>query len=294
MDKDKQKISELTRRDIVDWLILDDHSFYGRLGLVSFLKRIWPLQSMPSTDYRFDNAEGDIWQHMVNNNDWSLQDLLYNHLDIVGISDEAFVQFLELCVHPLTSSDPDHVRSLVKVFNQHLKNDGLLMRPSEEISNHKIYRVISATGIQELGEAYEVVLSFAGEDREYVEAVAEILRQNEVSIFYDNYEEVTLWGKNLIEHLQKVYGGSARYCVMFISRDYAEKVWPTHERRSAFQRAIESKEEYILPARFDDTDIPGLHKAVGYIDLRKKTPHELAELILRKLGRKPRSGTGYV
>jgi len=139
--------------------------------------------------------------------------------------------------------------------------------------------------IDGMGNAYEVVLSFAGEDRDYVFAVAEILRENEIQLFYDNYEEVYLWGKNLVEHLHKVYSSSARYCVMFISKHYADKVWPTHERRSAFEKAIESKEEYILPGRFDDTEIPGLHKHIVYVDLRKKTPEELATLIMQKLGR---------
>ncbi len=71
---------------------------------------------------------------------------------------------------------------------------------------------------------------------------------------------------------------------MFISQHYAEKVWPTHERRSAFEKAIDSKEEYILPARFDDTEIPGLNKHISYIDLRKKTPKDFAALIIQKLG----------
>ncbi|MFZ1084063.1 MAG: TIR domain-containing protein, partial [Terracidiphilus sp.] len=135
------------------------------------------------------------------------------------------------------------------------------------------------------GNAYEVVLSFAGENRQYVDPVAEILRKNDIELFYDNYEEVSLWGKNLTEHLHKVYSSSARYCVMFISKFYAEKVWPTHERRSAFEKAISSKEEYILPARFDDTEIPGLHKDISYVDLRKKTPKQFAEMIIQKLGR---------
>jgi hypothetical protein len=87
-----------------------------------------------------------------------------------------------------------------------------------------------------------------------------------------------------------VYGGSGRYCVMFIPAAYAAKVRPTHERRSAFEKAIASKEEYILPARFDDTEIPGLHKHVGYIDLQKKTPAQFADLILAKLGRDKDAG----
>ena len=112
-----------------------------------------------------------------------------------------------------------------------------------------------------------------------------LLKNNDVRVFYDDYEEATLWGKNLTEHLHKVYSGTARYCVMFISKHYAEKVWPTHERRSAFEKAIESKEEYILPARFDDTQIPGLHKHIVYVNLQKKTPEELTKLIMQKLGR---------
>jgi hypothetical protein len=72
---------------------------------------------------------------------------------------------------------------------------------------------------------------------------------------------------------------------MFISRQYAAKVWPNHERRSALERAIQEKAEYILPARFDATEIPGLSTTIGYIDLRLKTPEQLAELIVKKLGR---------
>ena len=34
-----------------------------------------------STDRRFKDAAGDIWQHMVNNNDWPYECLLQEHLD---------------------------------------------------------------------------------------------------------------------------------------------------------------------------------------------------------------------
>jgi hypothetical protein len=61
-----RKITEFTRTDIVDALLLDkEHPFHGNLDLVSFLKRVWPLDSMPSRDSRFKNASGDIWQHVV-------------------------------------------------------------------------------------------------------------------------------------------------------------------------------------------------------------------------------------
>jgi AbiJ N-terminal domain 3/TIR domain len=280
-----RKITEFTRTDIVDALLLDkEHPFIGKLDLISFLKRVGPLESMPSQDSRFKDAAGDIWQHMVNNYDYDESELLYRRLGINEVPDEHFVRFLETCMNPVVARDPERIEALATLFNKHLHHDGFVAKPAGKVSGRTIYKVVTLSGAEVSG-GYEVVLSFAGEDREYVEKVAEILKYNDVSLFYDNYEEASLWGKNLTEHLHKVYSGSARYCVMFISKHYAEKVWPTHERRSAFEKAIESKEEYILPARFDDTEIPGLHKHIMYVDLRKKTPDELVSLIMQKLGR---------
>jgi hypothetical protein len=282
--RNAQRISVITRQELVDRILLADPSFFpGRFGLLTFLKRVWPLTQMSSTDSRFKDAEGDIWQHTVNNDDWTMHDLLVDRLDILNAPDQRFGRFLETLVHPLNIPDKAQQAEQVQMINRELTNDSFELRKVDEISSRPVYK-LAAIGSGGLGDAYVVVLSFAGEDRKYVQEVAEILKSNEVAIFYDNYEEASLWGKNLVEHLHKVYSGSGRYCVMFISEAYAQKVWPTHERRSAFERAIESKEEYILPARFDDTVIPGLNKHIGYVDLRRKSPAEVANLIMRKLG----------
>lgn len=131
---------------------------------------------------------------------------------------------------------------------------------------------------------YEVALSFAGEDREYVEKVAKFLAADGISVFYDKFENVGLWGKNLFDHLADLYANRSKYVVIFASKHYLGKAWPSHERKSAQARAFEQTAEYILPARFDETKIPGLHPTVGYIDLTKTTPREFADLIEKKLG----------
>ncbi len=140
---------------------------------------------------------------------------------------------------------------------------------------------------------YDVCLSFAGEDRKYVEEVANYLRAREVVVFYDKYEEVTLWGKDLYVHLDQVYRERARYCVLFASEHYARKLWTSHERQSAQARAFAENQEYILPARFDDTPVPGLRPTVGYIDLRERSPDEFARLVLEKLGDEGSAFTEY-
>lgn len=134
---------------------------------------------------------------------------------------------------------------------------------------------------------YDIALSFAGEDRQFVDKVAEILKSENVKVFYDKFETVDLWGKDLALHFDYVYRKSARYCVPFISKSYKEKIWTRHEIRTAISRAIVENEEYILPARFDDTELDGIRPTIGFVDLRYTSPEKLAEMILEKLKKEP-------
>lgn len=131
---------------------------------------------------------------------------------------------------------------------------------------------------------YDVALSFAGEDRACAEAVAEALRRRGVSVFYDRYEKATLWGKDLYTYLSDLYQNQARYCVMFVSRHYAEKLWTNHERRAAQARAISEHNEYILPVRLDETEMAGLPNTVGFLDWRQETAETIADAVAAKLG----------
>lgn len=131
---------------------------------------------------------------------------------------------------------------------------------------------------------YDICLSFAGEDRQYVGQVADHLVSHGVRVFYDAYERAHLWGKDLYQHLDAVYQKAARYCVLFISQHFASKLWTNHELRAAQARAFHESQEYILPARLDDTELPGIRATLGYIDARSVGPIEFAHLIMEKLG----------
>jgi hypothetical protein len=130
-------------------------------------------------------------------------------------------------------------------------------------------------------EGYQVALSFAGEQRDYVREVADILKAADVVVFYDEDED--LWGKDLVVEFAEVYGKRSRYIVIFVSEEYVKKAWTRHERQHALAGRLERGDDSVLPARFDDTELPGLPPTVGYLDLRHKTPKELASRILRKV-----------
>lgn len=278
-------LSEVTRQSIITYLLGRPGSFHGNLDLLQFLKRIWDLASMPSTDRRFENAEADIWQHTVNNDDYDHDFLLNEYLPLCKSHDKVFLRFVEMAIHPLVSTR-EEISQRVREINTLLKPDGYRLMEAFQVSSHPVYKANRVEhGTDSSLDIYEVVLSFAGEDRTYVEEVAEYLFTQGVEVFYDRNEKATLWGKDLAEHLDLVYRKSARFCIMFISKHYADKIWPNHERRAALARAIEERQEYILPARFDNTEVPGIRPSLGYVELSRKTPRELGKLILQKLGR---------
>src|ERR1035437_9179714 len=131
---------------------------------------------------------------------------------------------------------------------------------------------------------WDVVLSFAGAQRGYVEQVAGALKAWGVRCFYDADEQIELWGKYLAEELPAIYGEQAAAVVVFISAEYAARDWTRLERRAALGRAVRERREYVLPARFDDTPLPGLLSDMVTVDLRACTPQQFAEMIADKLG----------
>lgn len=130
---------------------------------------------------------------------------------------------------------------------------------------------------------YDVAISFAGEQRSEAEEIAQCLKNANVRVFYDEYEQSNLWGKDLYAHLADVYQNKARYCLMLVSAAYAAKVWPNHERQNAQARALSERNEYILPVRFDTTEIPGLPSTVGYLRFEDHGVRGICKLLLEKL-----------
>ena len=133
---------------------------------------------------------------------------------------------------------------------------------------------------------YDVALSFAGEQREYVERVAKFLKSKDIRVFYDRDVQSVLWGKNLSVALEEIYLDKAQYCIIFISSDYAKKEWTCLEVSAAMERMLHNRPkriEYILPVQFDKTKIPGIGNTLGYLDGTQYTPEEIGQMVLEKL-----------
>lgn len=134
---------------------------------------------------------------------------------------------------------------------------------------------------------FDVAVSFAGDDREFVTDVVSALQDDGVRVFLDSQQQAEMWGHDLVEYFDQIYRIKSRFAVMFVSRAYGEKMWPRHERRSALARGLEQTEPYVLPVRLDDTLLDGLRPTVAYLDARRAGLAGIVEAVRHKVAGEP-------
>ncbi len=113
---------------------------YGKLSEIDFLKRIYDLNSLPSYDNRFDDAEGDIWQHTINNDDyedgWIFED---DRFELLNGDDEVLLKFLCAVFHPAVRVENGYWKEFLDAVNGLLRNDGYELYPESKISGRNVY-----------------------------------------------------------------------------------------------------------------------------------------------------------
>lgn len=135
------KITQLTRRNIFDYIQVEKFWWSGRLEETDFLSRMYDLERLPSSDNRFDNAAGDIWQHRINNpNDWD-DNWIFNdsRFNLLYCDDSDFLNFLCEMIHPIVRIDQSEVNRLLQIFNENLKEDNYEIVEKTKISGRPIF-----------------------------------------------------------------------------------------------------------------------------------------------------------
>jgi hypothetical protein len=136
-------------------------------------------------------------------------------------------------------------------------------------------------------DAFDLAFSFAGEDREYVEAVKNACVKLGLSVYYDKDRKIDQWGKSFIGEQRKVYSGyKTKHFVPFISEHYFAKPIPTDEFRSALMESTK-RSQYILPVKLDSSKVSAeyLHADTQYLKSSDYTPDQLAGALKYAVGR---------
>ncbi len=133
---------------------------------------------------------------------------------------------------------------------------------------------------------FEVGLSFPGEARDFVEAVAAGLEGHlgPDSYFYDNNYIAQLARPGLDDLLQDIYRNRSKMIVVLIGGDYQATQWCGVEWR-AIRNIINDREHArVMFVRMDDGDVDGVLPNDGYVDARRFSAAEVARFISQRVG----------
>lgn len=164
----QMNITETTRRDIFDSIVIENVPWNGRLEEPDFLARLFDLKSMPSNDARFSDAYGDIWQHRINNYDWDdywvFSDTRFN---LLHGEDEMFLRFLCETIHPVVRTDQEEIERLRQGYNLLLRNDGYEIVPKAKMGGRSVYAARQIALSAEL-QVDSLKKKFSGSNANYV------------------------------------------------------------------------------------------------------------------------------
>jgi hypothetical protein len=124
---------------------------------------------------------------------------------------------------------------------------------------------------------FDVAASYAGQDRDNVLPIVRRLEELQVRVYDREDRAVENWGRNLVEHLPRIYRKRVRHGLLFVSRHYVTGVLAKIERQAAQSRAVELDGEFLLPIRLDDTELPGLLPTVQHLDLRLHSVEKICQ-----------------
>lgn len=145
-----KNITEVTKKDIMNLFkngIADSfyeekkyYNYNGRTPEIVFLNNLYNLKEMKSNDTRYKNAEDDIIQHAINNDDytsgWIFEDERFN---LMNVEDEIYLKFICEIFNPQNRDDKCNWRIFLDEINKLLRNDKYELYVSTKISNHDVY-----------------------------------------------------------------------------------------------------------------------------------------------------------
>ena len=134
-------------------------------------------------------------------------------------------------------------------------------------------------------ENFKVALTFAGENRGYVEQVAIDLEMKlgKGNVFYDNFFQAELARLDLDIFLQDIYHNKSDFIVVFLSKGYRSKEWCGLEWRSIRDLIRKKQSDKIILVKLEDFSIDGIFSIDGYLDGIINNPIRISDLINKRI-----------
>jgi predicted ATPase len=121
------ELSKKIKLEILRVLLTENELFGLPLdseNIITLLDSIFNLQSLPSLDQRYNDALGDAYQHLVNNDDWTYEYTLTERFNVIDDS-TIFVDFLQRIINPNLRKDEDDIMKYYLLINPYLEKENL-------------------------------------------------------------------------------------------------------------------------------------------------------------------------
>jgi hypothetical protein len=192
-------------------------------------------------------------------------------------------QWLERLPEAFVSELPDAVSACFDAVDYILSEIASSERGDDSSATEVAINALIAPQIR---RRFAVALTFPGEKREIVEPVADRLANalGQTRIFYDRFHEVELSRLNLDLLLQDFYRDDSDLIVVFVCGQYSEKEWCGIEWRAVreLMKSHARADEDVMIIRLDDSPLKGLSSLDGYLNVREKTPRQIADAIIKR------------
>ncbi|GAA5172982.1 MULTISPECIES: hypothetical protein [Amycolatopsis] len=141
---------------------------------------------------------------------------------------------------------------------------------------------------------YDIAVSFAGPQADYVASVVAEARALGLVVFHEPDMTHQWWGRNFLMEGRKVYGQLTLHFVPFISAEYLAEPRPRDAFETAMVAAVRRGDDYILPVLIGEVVVPPqlLNPHVGYLRAEEYGPRDLAARMKDKVIASKNGGAG--
>lgn len=142
-------------------------------------------------------------------------------------------------------------------------------------------------------QKYDVAVSYASEQRPYVERFVARLQSQKMRVYYDRNAQAKMVGKILDQELHRIYLQESNCCILFLSNAYVEKPVTRYESQIILSENL-FKENFMYIFKFDDVTLPGLNRNFVYSSAAEfPEPEAYSNFIYEVIrGKKPKDDSG--
>ncbi len=135
---------------------------------------------------------------------------------------------------------------------------------------------------------WDLCISYASENRTIAEATYKLLSSQQTKVFFGDHERAELWGKKLDEDLPEIFKNSSRYCLVFLSDLYLQKIYTQLELKAALERMNDRlrKDDYLLVVKLDKPTNSLLPKSTSFLEINTDSnTDDIVKWVNKKLWR---------